>query len=155
MEYTTPFHENHIQEKIPKHSSSKTASSSRNNHVEEGLICKTSHLKWVFLSNMFLVSVVLRYIFVPLNRYGLQTLYPNFLEKLCKKTLDQAGKSILSQFTIFHKIFENDSSFYETAPYGKSLISVFQEFFATFNQIFILAGRLGYHSMEFWDFHNI
>ena len=106
-------------------SSSKTASSSRNNHVEEGLICKTSHLKWVFLSNMFLVSVVLRYIFVPLNRYGLQTLYPNFLEKLCKKTLDQAGKSILSQFTIFHKIFENDSSFY------------------------VKQRPTGYHSMEF------
>ena len=27
--------------------------------------------------------------------------------------------------------------------YGKSLISVFQEFFASINNIFILAGRLG------------
>lgn len=45
---------------------------------------------------------------------------PKFLEKLCKKTLDQAGKSILSQFTIFHKIFENDSSFYvKQRPTGK------------------------------------
>ena len=29
------------------------------------------------------------------------------------------------------------------AHYGKSLISVFQEFFTSLNKIFILAGRLG------------
>ena len=32
---------------------------------------------------------------------------------------------------------------YEVAKYGNVLISVFQEFFASFNKILILAGRLG------------
>ena len=41
--------------------------------------------------------------------------------------------------------------------YGKSLISVFQEFFASINKIFILAEdwSLGYHSMQFRHFPNI
>ena len=40
---------------------------------------------------------------------------------------------------IIHKISETNSNFH----YGKSLISVFEEYFASFNKIFILAGRLG------------
>ena len=45
--------------------------------------------------------------------------------------------------TIAHKIFETSSSFHKIADNGKSLISVFQEFTATINKTFILAGRLG------------
>ena len=43
--------------------------------------------------------------------------------------------------TIIHKISE--TTLCELAQYGKSLISIFQEFFASINKIFILAGRLG------------
>ena len=43
--------------------------------------------------------------------------------------------------TIIHKIFETNSC--EIAHYEKILISVFQEFVANINKIFILAGRLG------------
>ena len=38
-----------------------------------------------------------------------------------------------------HKIFETC----EIVHYGKSLISVFQQFFTIIDKIFILAGRLG------------
>ena len=44
--------------------------------------------------------------------------------------------------TIIHKIFETNSNFHVTAQYGKSLISVFREHFASINKIFILAGGL-------------
>ena len=43
---------------------------------------------------------------------------------------------------IIHKIFETNSFSCKTAHYGKSLISVFQKFFASVNKIFLLAGRL-------------
>ena len=43
--------------------------------------------------------------------------------------------------TITHKMFE--INFCEIAHNGKSLISVFQEFSASINKTFILAGRLG------------
>ena len=45
----------------------------------------------------------------------------------------------------------------EIAHCGKSLISIFQEFFASINKISILAGdwTLGYHSMEFILFPDI
>ena len=39
--------------------------------------------------------------------------------------------------TIIHKIFETNPNYY-----GKSLISVFQKFFASINKTFILAGGL-------------
>ena len=39
---------------------------------------------------------------------------------------------------MIHKILE-----WEIAHYGKILISVFQEFFASINKIFIFAGGLG------------
>ena len=46
--------------------------------------------------------------------------------------------------TIIHKIYETKTSFHmKIDHYQKSLISVFQEFFASINKIFILAGRLG------------
>ena len=40
---------------------------------------------------------------------------------------------------IIHKIFETNSSLCEAAHYGKSLIFVFQEIFASINKVFILA----------------
>ena len=43
--------------------------------------------------------------------------------------------------TTIHKIFDTNSSFH--VKYGKSFISVFQEFFASINKTFILAGGLG------------
>ena len=46
--------------------------------------------------------------------------------------------------TITHKIFKTNSSFFcEIAHYGKSFISVFEEFSASINKTFILAARLG------------
>ena len=53
-----------------------------------------------------------------------------------------------------HSSIENLSTSFN---FGKSLISVFQEFFASIAKIFILAGdwALGYHFMEFWDFPDI
>ena len=59
--------------------------------------------------------------------------------------------------TIIHKIFETNSNFHVTAQYGKSLISVFREHFASINKIFILAGGLasGYHAMDFRRFPHI
>ena len=53
----------------------------------------------------------------------------------------------LSETTIIHKIFQTNSSFH-VAQYRKSLVSVFQEFFASINKIFILAGRL---EMFLWN----
>ena len=50
----------------------------------------------------------------------------------------------LKQPTITDKIFKNNSIFHgEIAHYGKSFISVFQEFSASINKTVILAGRLG------------
>ena len=48
---------------------------------------------------------------------------------------------VLFETTTIHKIFETNSSFH-VAQYRKNLVSVFQEFFASINKIFILAGRL-------------
>ena len=53
----------------------------------------------------------------------------------------------LSETTIIHKIFQTNSSFH-VAQYRKSLVSVFQEFFASINKIFILVGRL---EMFLWN----
>ena len=39
--------------------------------------------------------------------------------------------------------------------YGKSSISIFKDFFASIDKIFISGGRLGNNSMKFWDFTNI
>ena len=50
------------------------------------------------------------------------------------------------------QIFETNSSYSrEITQYGKSLISVFQEFFASINKVFIWQGdwALGYHSIRF------
>ena len=52
--------------------------------------------------------------------------------------------------TIIHRVFETNSSFpREIAHCGKSSISIFQEFFASVQKIFILAGglrtRLSFH----------
>ena len=46
--------------------------------------------------------------------------------------------------TISYKVFETNSRFHleERKYYGKSLISIFQEFFARNYKIFILAGGL-------------
>ena len=50
---------------------------------------------------------------------------------------------------IIHKIFESNSSFLRNR--------VFQEFFASINKTFILAGRLslGYQSLKFGQFLDI
>ena len=45
-----------------------------------------------------------------------------------------------SEPTITHKVFETNSG--GIAHYGKSLFSVLQEFFASINKTFILAGGL-------------
>ena len=51
--------------------------------------------------------------------------------------------------TIIHKIFETNSSLHcEMAHYERSLISVFQEFFAGIDKIFFLAGK-NFHSSIF------
>ena len=58
--------------------------------------------------------------------------------------------------TIIHKIFGTCANLgvkYRT--YGKGLTSVFQEFFASINKIFILAGRLGTRLfLIFWDLRS-
>ena len=49
---------------------------------------------------------------------------------------------LLKYIQSFTKYFRLILVLCEIAHYGKSLISVFQRFFATINKIFILAGRL-------------
>ena len=57
---------------------------------------------------------------------------------------------------IIYKIFEINFGFHaKNVHYGKSLISVFQEFFASINNFRIYAGRLGtrllfYEALRFW-----
>ena len=56
--------------------------------------------------------------------------------------MDVDGIGNLVDFpTIIHKIFETNSSFH--VKYGKVLIPIFQQFFVSINNIFILRGRLG------------
>ena len=51
---------------------------------------------------------------------------------------------LLTGLQSFAKYTETNSSFHvKILHHGKSLISVFQEFFASINNIFILAGTLG------------
>ena len=61
-------------------------------------------------------------------------------------------RRVVSRFlsTIIHKIFETNSSFHvKKTHYEKSFISIFQEYFNSFNKIFVLARRL---VTRLWDF---
>ena len=60
--------------------------------------------------------------------------------------------------SIMGKIFETTSSF--QVKYGKNLISIFQELFASIDKILILGGRLGIrlsscHSIQFYSFYHL
>ena len=61
--------------------------------------------------------------------------------KMRLKMISRANRYDIKGPTIIHKIFEMFSC--EIAPYGKSSRSIFQEFLASIEKIFILAGRLG------------
>ena len=73
--------------------------------------------------------------------------------------LQKVYHEYFSEAAIIHKISETSSNFHVTlVHYGKGLISVFQERFASINKIFILMGggwALGYDSMRFKHFPDI
>ena len=58
--------------------------------------------------------------------------------------------------TVIRGVFGANSGFRVLVHYGKGLISVFQDFFATIGKILILPGDwvLGYYSLGFWDFSD-
>ena len=60
--------------------------------------------------------------------------------------------------TINHRIFETSTRFHVISALWEKFNSFFEEFFASINKIFILAGgdcALGYHSLQFRHFLDI
>ena len=71
---------------------------------------------------------------------------------LLKKKKFNKSFYLMQQSRIIHKLFDTNSSFHVKYVHcGKSLISVFWEFFASINKNFILTGRLG-SKLLFYEF---
>ena len=66
-------------------------------------------------------------------------------------------KEIQQDLQLFKKYLRQTQFSCDIAHHGKSLISVFQEFFVGINKILLLAGilELVYHSMNFRHFYDV
>ena len=82
--------------------------------------------------------------YLELESYLGPKVYPGCYQSIYDEAFCKKSTSRICQPTGIHKVFETNSSFYvKKRLLRRSLISVFQEFFASVNKMFNLAWRRG------------